>query len=175
MTHMTCLLGSRQSKIYTTHREFMFPKHALYPNLPTRNQCTIFRPWQGWTALSDTRSSEGTLRVLPFVKLSTAYIILRPFFKPRSGAENSLEAKDWELNLDGTEFPGSSMGKAQELRSETHPHLRLNETVVSIDRVQPGDQVYWHCDGVHAVEAEHTGSGDSSVFYIPAAPLTRAK
>ena len=32
-----------------------------------------------------------------------------------------------------------------------------------------------HCDLVHAVEAEHNGPGDSSVLYIPAAPLTLKK
>jgi len=137
------------------------------------NQCSVFRPWQGWTSLSTTRSSEGTLRVLPFVKLSTAYLILRPFFKPLAGFEGSLDARDWVVNLDGTEFPGSDMGKAQLLGPDTHPHLRLDDTVVSIDLVEPGDQVFWHCDTVHAVEAEHTGKGDSSVLYIPAVPLTR--
>ena len=32
-----------------------------------------------------------------------------------------------------------------------------------------------HCDLIHAVETEHTGAGDSSVLYIPAAPLTLKK
>lgn len=30
----------------------------------------------------------------------------------------------------------------------------------------------WHPDGIHAVESKHAGAADSSVFYIPAAPLT---
>lgn len=136
------------------------------------NQCSIFRPWQGWTSLSTTYANEGTLRVLPFVKLSTAYVILRAFFKPRPGFEGSLEPSDWELDLEDPNFPGSDPGKAQNLSPETHPHLRLDETIVPIDVVEPGDQVYWHCDVVHAVEEEHTGSSDSSVLYIPAVPLT---
>ncbi|KAI0941545.1 hypothetical protein AcW1_003415 [Taiwanofungus camphoratus] len=137
------------------------------------NQCSIFRPWQGWTALSDTGPGEGTLRVLPMLSLSTAYIMLRPFFRPRPGLRTpSLRAEDWELDLDGTLFPGSVPRKAQELNAATHPHLVLNQTLISIPRVEPGDQVYWHCDVVHAVESEHTGPGDSSVLYIPAVPLT---
>ena len=32
-----------------------------------------------------------------------------------------------------------------------------------------------HCDLVHAVEANHRGDLDSSVFYIPAVPLTLHK
>ncbi|KAF7783193.1 hypothetical protein Agabi119p4_2569 [Agaricus bisporus var. burnettii] len=44
--------------------------------------------------------------------------------------------------------------------------------MVSIPTIEPGDQVYWHCDVVHAVEGQHRGLGDSSVLYIPAIPLT---
>lgn len=40
--------------------------------------------------------------------------------------------------------------------------------------VKPGDQVWWHCDGIHAVESEHKGKNASSVLYIPSAPLTEA-
>ena len=32
-----------------------------------------------------------------------------------------------------------------------------------------------HCDLIHAVETEHTGAEDSSVLFIPAAPLTVKK
>ncbi|KAM5537853.1 hypothetical protein V8D89_008495 [Ganoderma adspersum] len=144
------------------------------------NQCSIFRPWQGWTALSHTGPGEGTLRVLPMLSLSTAYIILRPFFRLRSEyaskastpAEIPLQADAWVLDLENPEFPGSTPGKTQAITPATHPHLRIDKTVVSIPRVNPGDQVYWHTDLVHAVEADHNGAGDSSVMYIPAVPLT---
>ena len=45
--------------------------------------------------------------------------------------------------------------------------------MVSMKPVNPGDAVFWHCDGIHAVESEHRGQGDSSVFYIPSVPLTK--
>ena len=48
------------------------------------------------------------------------------------------------------------------LSPESHPHLRLGECMVSVPKVKPGDTVFWHCDVVHAVEKEHTGSGDSA-------------
>ncbi|KAF8181820.1 hypothetical protein BJ912DRAFT_906656 [Pholiota molesta] len=138
----------------------------------TSNACSIFRAWQGWTAMSSTGPSEGTLRVLPMLSLASAYILLRPFFRPRDPLSSSLKFEDWVPDLESSSFPGSSIGKTQELNEKTHPHLKLARTVVSIPRVEPGDQVYWHCDVVHAVEAQHTGAGDSSVMYIPAVPLT---
>ncbi|TIC64062.1 DUF1479-domain-containing protein [Wallemia mellicola] len=134
--------------------------------------CSVFRPFQGWTSMSEVGPHEGTLRVLPIdLKLATAYIILRPFFSPVRGPEH-LDFNDWKLNLDSTDFPGSSQGRTQELNIHTHPHLQLDKTMVSAPRLSPGDQVYWHSDVVHAVESEHQGKGDSSVLYIPAIPLT---
>ena len=80
--------------------------------------------------------------MVPFLKLSTAYVMLRPFFKPKPGRETSLEAEDWEPNLEHGEFQGTSSGQAQTLSQESHPHLQFDKTVVSIDLVEPGDQVY---------------------------------
>jgi hypothetical protein len=57
----------------------------------------------------------------------------------------------------------------------THPHLQLARTVVSVPNMEPGAQVFWHCDTIHAVESVHGGTVDSSVFYIPAVPLTDYK
>lgn len=95
----------------------------------------MFRPWQGWTSLSATGPGEGTLRVLPLLALASAYVMLRPFFRARAGG-------GWAADLASAAFPGSAMGKAQELSAATHPHLRLAETMVSIPRVEPGDRVY---------------------------------
>ena len=154
-----------------------------------RNQCTVFRPWQGWTSLSTTGPSEGTLRVCPMLPLTSAYLMLRPFFRPNLG----LSLRDWVPDLESTSFPGSVMARAQELNSVTHPHLQLDCTMVSAPRVEPGDQIYCtiltiyhcgdadapvstgHCDVVHAVEGEHKGHSDSSVLYIPAIPFTLHK
>lgn len=146
------------------------------------NQCSINRPMQGWLSLSHTGPREGTLKVVPFLKEMTAYVMLRPFFKPTAAAERAaganngkiaLDFDSWEPALTWPDFPGSVPAKAQVMNSTTHPHLRLDEgALVSIPKVHPGDQVFWHTDLIHAVEAEHTGSGDSVVLYIPAVPYT---
>ncbi|KAF8161499.1 hypothetical protein B0H34DRAFT_654175 [Crassisporium funariophilum] len=136
------------------------------------NACSIFRAWQGWTSLSSTGPNEGTLRVLPMLSLASAYIILRPFFRPIDPLSGSLKFEDWVVDLESSAFPGSSIGKTQELNEKTHPHLKLGQTMVSMPKVEPGDQVFWHCDTVHAVESHHRGAGDSSVLYIPVVPLT---
>jgi len=127
--------------------------------------------------MSDTGPNQGTLKVFPDLLLGSAYILLRPFFRPlkRSGTEPntpSLKFEDWTVNWDSPEFPGSVLGNTQELNERTHPHLDLAKTVVSVPRVDPGDQVFWHCDVIHAVENQHRGTSDSSVMYIPAVPLT---
>ncbi|RXW15535.1 hypothetical protein EST38_g10318 [Candolleomyces aberdarensis] len=139
---------------------------------------SVFRTFQGWLGLSHTGPGEGTLRVHPSVKHATAYFWMRPFFSPIKTEEECatrdeyLDADNWRLDLESTAFPGSPPGRGQEFSDATHPHLEVNKVITSIPRVEPGDFVFWHCDGIHAVEAKHGGTGDSSVMYIGAAPLT---
>ena len=74
----------------------------------------------------------------------------------------------YDIDISTSDFPGIGLhpmdgGYASLLLTpETHPHLRLDECMVSVPKVNPGDTVFWHCDVVHAVEKEHTGSGDSA-------------
>jgi hypothetical protein len=146
--------------------------------------CSVFRPLQGWLSMSSTGANEGTLRVLSILQSATAYIILRPFFKARKGLDacrggerEYLHASNWKFDGQDAHFPGCSLGRNIELNDETHPHLRLSQTMTSIPRVEAGDCAFWHCDVVHAVEAEHRGdeaAKDSSVLYIPVIPLTMA-
>lgn len=145
--------------------------------------CSVFRPLQGWLSMSSTGAQEGTLRVLPLdLTMATAYIVLRPFFRacrPREAfptEEAYLAADNWALDLSDPHFDGCSLGRNIELSTDTHPHLRLDATMTSIPHVEPGDVAFWHCDVVHAVEAQHAGQPghDSSVMYIPAIPLTQA-
>jgi hypothetical protein len=96
--------------------------------------------------------------------------------KPRIALSRSdyLHPDNWEIDLDSSEFPNSPLGRSQELDEVTHPHLRLDETMTSLPTVNPGDQAWWHCDGVHSVEAGNKGKNASSVLYIPSVPLTVA-
>nr|XP_019012115.1 uncharacterized protein I206_02957 [Kwoniella pini CBS 10737]OCF50896.1 hypothetical protein I206_02957 [Kwoniella pini CBS 10737] len=139
--------------------------------------CGVFRAFQGWTSLSSTGPNEGTLRVYPLLKELGAYTMLRPLFReirPRSTLTQAdyLHSSNWELDMQSTSFPGSPLARCQEYNDNTHPHLELNRTMVSMPRVEPGDQAWWHCDMIHSVESTHNGTEPSSVLYIPAVPLT---
>lgn len=119
--------------------------------------CGVFRTWQGWMALSSTGAGEGTLLVFPALREATAYFVLRPFFRPIKakevvGEEKYLAAENWELDLDSSTYPGSVVGKTQEMGEETHPHLRLGATMVPMKSVRPGDYVLWHCGGLSLLE-----------------------
>ena len=138
--------------------------------------CGVFRALQGWTSLSHTGKGEGTLMVYPAIRESSAYMMLRPFFRPTTSATSTgyLDADNWELDLDSSTFPGSPLGRGQEFTDTTHPHLELSKTMTPLKAVRPGDQAWWHCDGIHAVESTHSGKNASSVLYIPTVPLTEA-
>ncbi|WWC60260.1 uncharacterized protein I303_102827 [Kwoniella dejecticola CBS 10117] len=139
--------------------------------------CGVFRAFQGWTSLSSTAPDEGTLRVYPLLRELAAYTMLRPLFRevsPRSTLTHSeyLASSNWELDFESTAFPGSPLARCQEYNDITHPHLELERTMVSMPKVEPGDQAWWHCDMIHSVESVHKGTGPSAVLYIPAVPLT---
>jgi hypothetical protein len=128
----------------------LYAKTDLYHK---QASCSAFRAMQGWLSLSDCGPGEGTLRLLPSVKLSTAYIMLRPFFVDGESFDASQPT-----------FPGATSGLGQFFPTRKwHPHLQLEKTIVSVPRVKPGDYVFWHADLVHEVEGRHDGLEDSSV------------
>ena len=55
----------------------LYAKTDLYHQ---RSSYSTFRAIQGWLSLCEYDPGEGTLRLLPDMKLSKAYILLRPFF-----------------------------------------------------------------------------------------------
>ncbi|XP_040565653.1 uncharacterized protein YbiU [Lepeophtheirus salmonis] len=91
---------------------------------------TIFRPFQGWIAMSHLR--EGSLEVFPILKEATGYFILRPFMKD---IPNKL-------------FPGCLPGKPLELSPLYHPLLYNN--MIPIPALNPGDTVWWHEDLIYS-------------------------
>ncbi|PIL29830.1 hypothetical protein GSI_08037 [Ganoderma sinense ZZ0214-1] len=156
----------------------VFAKSSIYgrPNQKS-SKATVFRTYQGWLALSETAPNEGTLQVFPNIMLSNPYMIMRPFFAPKEGAQpDSFDPNDWQFDSMSPDFHGIySYGKAfvgPRPNTKTHPHLRLDETMVSVPKVYPGDMVFWHSDVIHAVEKQHVGKEDSTVMYIPAMPYT---
>ena len=120
--------------------------------------CSMFRMFQGWLSMSSTGPKEGTLMVNPLLQLSTAYLLLRPFFAPvkqldpLSSSESMseyLRADNWTLMTGEeitSELQGANPGHAQELSQVLHPHLDLSRTMVHIPQIKAGDYVVWHCD-----------------------------
>ncbi|CAK7232366.1 hypothetical protein SBRCBS47491_008245 [Sporothrix bragantina] len=132
-------------------------KTCLYSD----KSCTAFRSFQGWISLSHTGTGEGTLRLLPELKMSTAYNLLRPYFILGEKFDDTTPV-----------FPGATPGHIQfRPTPELHPHLFLEKMTVGIPPVKPGDYVFWHCDLVHEVDRLHPGQRDSSVSYNPCVPL----
>ncbi|RYO80873.1 hypothetical protein DL766_001953 [Monosporascus sp. MC13-8B] len=129
--------------------------------------CSMFRMFQGWLSMSQTRPFEGTLMVNPVLQPSTAYMLLRPFFQPIKHVGQVSD--DEYLSTDNWEFAGASMtselqgatpGHGQELSTVLHPHLELKKTMVHVPEIRPGDYVAWHCD----IDQVHQGKSDSSVL-----------
>jgi hypothetical protein len=111
--------------------------------------------------LSHTNTGEGTLRLVPELKLSTAYQLLRPYF--------ILDETFDEIT---PLFPGADPG-FQQFRptNKLHPHLYMEKSMVGIPPVKPGDYVFWHCDLIHEVDQFHPGKLDSSVSFNGCVPL----
>ncbi|TEB23287.1 hypothetical protein FA13DRAFT_1916723 [Coprinellus micaceus] len=156
--------------IHTTLQDALGARTSLYGR---PSQSTVFRTFQGWLAMSETAPGEGTLQVFPDVLLSNAYIILRPFFRPRTPAASSSDAlndpKNWEFDVTDPLFHGIRPRDGGIPRPnatpELHPHLQLEKTMISIPKVYPGDAVL-------LALMDHNGTGDSAVMYIPAVPKT---
>ncbi|KAM4065721.1 hypothetical protein HRG_010563 [Hirsutella rhossiliensis] len=139
--------------------------------------CSVFRMWQGWMSMSRSGPHEGTLLVNPLMHMATAYVLLRPFFKPLNATKGPrfLDESNWAFTgrADMTsELQGASPGHGQELTDDLHPHLELERTMIHVPKIKPGDFVAWHCDTIHSVDKVHGGGSDSSVLYIPVCPVT---
>jgi hypothetical protein len=119
--------------------------------IPSPAVCSVFRTYQGWTALSPQGPGDGTLQLIP-IAASIVYILLRAL--QDDVPEDSL--------------CGAQPGRALSASEEWHPALM--PALSSIPLVEPGDTVWWHPDVVHAVEDVHQGEGYSNVMYIGAAP-----
>ena len=115
------------------------------------NACSVFRTWQGWTALTAQGPGDGTLQVVPLAR-AIAAVLLRPFLP----------------DVPAASLCGAEASPALWITPEWH--ATLLRALVPIPRVQPGDTVWWHPDLIHAVEPAHTGRAESNVMYIGAAP-----
>jgi hypothetical protein len=67
----------------------------------TGSSCSCWRSLQGWLSMSHTGTGEGTIRLLPNLKASVAYCMLKPLFT------------DDVYDDSQPTFPGSTPGKTQ--------------------------------------------------------------
>jgi Gig2-like len=119
--------------------------------IPSPAVCSMFRTYQGWTALTRQGPKDGTLRLIP-IAAGIAYVLLRAL-------QDDVEEAD---------LCGATPGRALGVSPEWHPDLIGG--LVSIPEVMPGDTVFWHTDICHAVADKHTGTEYASVIYIGSAP-----
>jgi hypothetical protein len=119
--------------------------------VPSPAVCSMFRTFQGWTALTRQGKGDGTLQLIPIAE-SMVYVLLR-----------ALQDDVAEDDLCGAQ-PGRALSVNPQF------HSLLIEALSSIPLMEPGDTVFWHSDVVHAVENEHRGSGYSNVMYIASTP-----
>jgi hypothetical protein len=119
--------------------------------IPSPAVCSLFRTYQGWTALTRQGPRDGTLKLIPIAD-GISYVLLR--------ALQDDVAED--------DLCGAKPGRALSMSPEWHADLLAG--LVSIPEVLPGDTVWWHTDICHAVGDEHTGKEYASVMYIGSAP-----
>ncbi len=115
-------------------------------------KCSVFRTFQGWTALSDMLPGQGLLHVVPIPE-AMAYVLLRPLLD----------------DVPEDELCGVAPGRVLPISEKWHP--LLIEALTSIPALEAGDSVWWHCDVIHSVAPVENQQGWGNVMYIPAAPL----
>lgn len=115
-------------------------------------KCSVFRTFQGWTALSDMLPGQGLRHVVPIPE-AMAYILLRPLLD----------------DVPEDELCGVAPGRVLPISEKWHP--LLIEALTSIPALEAGDSVWWHCDVIHSVAPVENQQGWGNVMYIPAAPL----
>ncbi|WP_048813802.1 YbiU family protein, partial [Burkholderia mallei] len=119
--------------------------------IPSPAVCSMFRTFQGWTALTPQGPGDGTLQLIP-VANAMAYVVLRAL----------------QDDVPDDDLCGAQPGRALSVLPAWHAPLLA--ALVPIPPMEPGDAVFWHGDVVHAVEDAHRGTGYSNVMYIASAP-----
>ncbi len=112
--------------------------------------CSVFRTFQGWTALSEMRPTDGVLHLIP-ITTSIVYLLLRPLLDDVP-ADDLLAAR----------------GRALSISEEMHP--AITPALTPIPSMEPGDTVWWHTDVVHSVGDVNRGERWGNVMYIAAVP-----
>ncbi|KAF3154541.1 hypothetical protein EYR41_001048 [Orbilia oligospora] len=147
-------------------------KDAVQDLFKAPSHSSVFRAFQGWTALTPSKAREGSILLYPNVATTIGYMLLRPFFNPPENDADIMDASKWSFDESSCHFPGTEKDQSQFLSRSSHPHLRFEECMMHVPDIQPGDTVWWHSDLCHAVDPEHEGTQNSSVAFIAAVPTT---
>src|SRR5918992_962105 len=121
------------------------------PQYPGSTMCSVFRTFQGWTALSDMAHDQGVLFTVPIPE-AMAYLMLRPLLP----------------DVPEDDMCGVTVNQVYPVNEKWHPLLVRG--FAGIPDIQAGDSVWWHCDVVHGVAPVENQQGWGNVMYIPAAP-----
>jgi hypothetical protein len=121
------------------------------PQYPSSTMCSVFRTFQGWTALSDMAHDQGVLFTVPIPE-AMAYMMLRPLLP----------------DVPEDDMCGVTVGQVFPINEQWHPLLMRARA--GIPDVRAGDTVWWHADVIHGVAPVEDQQGWGNVMYIPAAP-----
>jgi len=121
------------------------------PQYPGSTMCSVFRTFQGWTALSDMDHDQGVLHTVPIPE-AMGYLMLRPLL----------------ADVPDDDMCGVTVNQVFPASEKWHS-LPL-QALSGIPDVQAGDSVWWHCDMIHSVAPVRDQRGWGNVMYIPAAP-----
>ena len=121
------------------------------PQYPGSTMCSVFRTFQGWTALSDMDHDQGVLHTVPIPE-AMAYLMLRPLLP----------------DVPDDDMCGVTVNRVFPANDTWHP--LLVQALAGIPDVKAGDSVWWHCDMIHSVAPVTNQKGWGNVMYIPAAP-----
>ena len=117
----------------------------------SRAVCSMFRTFQGWTALTAQGPSDGTLSLIP-ISNSMSYLLLRAL----------------QDDISPESLCGAVPGRP--LLISPNYHKELLGGLIPIQNVNPGDTVWWHPDLTHSVADKHTGKDYSNVMFIGSSP-----
>ena len=118
---------------------------------PSPAVASVFRTYQGWTALTRQGPNDGSLELVPIAD-GIIYMLLRAV----------------QDDVPEDELCGAKVGRALHITKEWHSLLVAGK--VPIPEVAPGDAVFWHSDICHAVGPINGGPDYASVIYIGAVP-----
>jgi Protein of unknown function (DUF1479) len=121
------------------------------PQYPGSTMCSVFRTFQGWTALSDMAHDQGVLFTVPIPE-AMAYLMLRPLLP----------------DVPEDDMCGVTVSQVFPVSEKWHP--LLVRAFAGIPDIRAGDSVWWHCDVIHGVAPVEDQQGWGNVMYIPAAP-----